>query len=82
VSQHTYSFQYVACDIPPGMTIAEWKREKARAAAETAAACRHPLLRLRDPLGRRRRRGRDLVAHRRAVERGLDSPGRAAVQAA
>jgi hypothetical protein len=42
-----YSFQYVACDIPAGMTIREWKREKARAAAETAAARRRPVFRLR-----------------------------------
>ena len=24
-----HCFQYVDCDIPPGMTIAAWKREKA-----------------------------------------------------
>jgi hypothetical protein len=31
------TFQYVTCDIPAGMTIAEWKRERARRTAP-----RHP----------------------------------------
>jgi hypothetical protein len=26
------TFQYVTCDIPAGMTIADWKRERARRA--------------------------------------------------
>jgi len=29
----THAFQYVACDIPPDMTIDAWKREKPRTAA-------------------------------------------------
>jgi hypothetical protein len=41
----SHCFNYVACDIPPGMTIDAWKREKARAAAERRPA-RRPLLAL------------------------------------
>jgi hypothetical protein len=35
-----HCFQYVECDIPPGVTLDTWRRDKAR----DAASRRHPLL--------------------------------------
>jgi hypothetical protein len=37
----SHSFQYVACDIPPGMTIDSWKRERTRTTTRTGR--RRPL---------------------------------------
>jgi hypothetical protein len=37
----SHSFQYVACDIPPGVTIASWKRERTEATTRTGR--RRPL---------------------------------------
>ena len=34
----SHSFAYVECDIPPGMTIAEWRAQRA---AERASVTRH-----------------------------------------
>jgi hypothetical protein len=46
IADPTHSFSYVACDIPPGMTIAEWKRRKAHATAAAGPRRRSLLGRL------------------------------------
>ena len=49
----SYSFAYVECDIPPGMTIAEWRAQ--RAAERPAVTRQRPIAaarkRLRDAAG-------------------------------
>ena len=61
-----HSFAYVECDIPPGMTIAEWRAQRA---AERAAVTRQR------PVVAARRRLRE-AAHwvRRAGTRALAGP--------
>lgn len=46
-SSSPLSFAYEACDIPAGMTVKEWQREKARAAASHRPAKRDRLRALR-----------------------------------
>ena len=62
----SHSFAYVECDIPPGMTIAEWRAQRA---AERPAAPRQPPTAL---ARRRLRQAADWIRH--AGTRALAGP--------
>ena len=62
----SHSFAYVECDIPPGMTIAEWRAQ--RAAERPAMARQRPIAVAR----RRLRQAADWIRH--AGARALAGP--------